>query len=565
MSLVEYLDVLRRRWIIPVLLTAAGLAIAWATAPDPPDPQEQQVPRASSYRASHILLVDRASSASVDLPLLVFLADVGEIPQRVSERLGTGDSPAVLADRVQVQRNDDVKALTVSASGQDPAEVERLANTYAEEIVAYAAEQNEQQRQQSIDQARSVVTAQRERLGQIDAELATLPPGTEAELLEAEREALLSALSQQMGRLEQLTAQPPTGAGLATLQPATAVPAGTGSPLSGFEPPGSGPGRLATGGIIGLLLGLGLAMVIEQVDPRIRTSAQAERATGLPVIVAVPRTGRLRRSHLAAVDRPGSDQAQTYARLRVATARVPRWILGPPAPAVSHNGQAAAVVHAHGLQEVTRPVTVIAVTSAGQGENRTVTAANLAACYALDGRTVIAIGDGWDSKAVARSLHPTPQEEPTGDGSADSTLPQTAITGLHLAWLGNVRTGHPGWPAEVVAEARRRCDVVVIDTGPLLASADAALLASEADAVVLTEQAGRTTGATAWQAREYLAQLQVPVLGVVVHGVRRPRVRAGRDLPVATGSRPPTPPGKQAAPAEARPPGAQAERSSDGQ
>lgn len=541
MTLVDYLEVFRRRWRLVVAVTAAAVALAWLTAPTPPEPGVPTQPRASSYRAAHTLLVDRElvssseASPSADLPLLAFLAQVGEIPRRVAGRLDTDVPPAVLAARVQVESNDEVGALTVTATGTDPDETEKLADTYAEEIIRYAGEEAAARRRAALERSREAARAQRERLRELDKQLDGVASGSiQAQLLTTERDALLAALGEQLQRVEQLSADPSAASALYTLEGATAVPAGSTGPLAGFEPPTSRSGRLLTGGLVGLLLGLGLSLLVEHVDTRIHTRREAEWALGFSVVAEIPRRGWLSgRRNPVVTDRQDTPEAEAYARLRMATRRVPRWVLRPPSPTAGADGQLGKT-GSGAARQVGGTVRTILVTSPSQGEGKTSTTANLGACFARAGeRTIVVDADspspqlarvlpgpgkprGTDPSAAGRS--PAPAADPGRPGRP--AVQPTDIPGLEVAsWSGTAGAlGRASRVADVVRWARRRADVVVIDAGPLLSSTDSLALLPEVDAVVVLIRAGKTTEESARLAREYLAQLQAPVLGVALFG-----------------------------------------------
>jgi hypothetical protein len=70
----------------------------------------------------------------------------------------------------------------------------------------------------------------------------------------------------------------------------------------------------------------------------------------------------------------------------------------------------------------------------------------------------------------------------------------------------------------LVADARRRADVVLIDSSPLLATSDALDVLQYADAALVTCRVGRTKYGEATRARRILQRADVPLLGVVLTG-----------------------------------------------
>ena len=69
---------------------------------------------------------------------------------------------------------------------------------------------------------------------------------------------------------------------------------------------------------------------------------------------------------------------------------------------------------------------------------------------------------------------------------------------------------------DIIESARDLADVVIIDTAPLLATDDAAVLMPMVDTVVIVCKSGLTRSESATRARELLARLQAPVAGVAL-------------------------------------------------
>jgi capsular exopolysaccharide synthesis family protein len=71
---------------------------------------------------------------------------------------------------------------------------------------------------------------------------------------------------------------------------------------------------------------------------------------------------------------------------------------------------------------------------------------------------------------------------------------------------------------EAIEEARREADIVLIDTPPLLTSAEVTHLFPMVDAVVVVARAKKTTQELAERAGELLKRLRAPVAGVALNG-----------------------------------------------
>jgi capsular exopolysaccharide synthesis family protein len=111
-----------------------------------------------------------------------------------------------------------------------------------------------------------------------------------------------------------------------------------------------------------------------------------------------------------------------------------------------------------------------------------------------------------------------------GEAPVSAAVVPSGIDGLSLMTCGP----RPDNPAElltqprfeqVLAELRGQFDFVIMDTPPLLAVTDPAVVVSRMDAVFLVVRLSRNGRPAAERAREILRTLRANVLGVVVNGV----------------------------------------------
>ena len=175
------------------------------------------------------------------------------------------------------------------------------------------------------------------------------------------------------------------------------------------------------------------------------------------------------------------------------------------------------------------------VTSAGQGEGKSTTAANLAHTFGqLDRRVVLVDADlrrpqlhrlsGLRNTRGLSSLLVNPKADTA------ATLRPTALRNVSLLAAG----ASPPNAAELLASARMRevlddlanlADVVIVDSPPVLGVSDPVVLAATGGAVVLIAQAGVTRPGALLQARDALLKTDAVLLGAVINAAR-PRVTA---------------------------------------
>lgn len=106
-------------------------------------------------------------------------------------------------------------------------------------------------------------------------------------------------------------------------------------------------------------------------------------------------------------------------------------------------------------------------------------------------------------------------------GDLASLVRPTSVPGVRLVTSG-LAAGHPGVllaaAGDLIDMARDLCDVILIDTSPLLTANDTTDLLAYADTVLLVARYGRTLPENAHRMHELVTRLQVPVHGVCLTG-----------------------------------------------
>ncbi|MDB5349042.1 MAG: wzc [Planctomycetota bacterium] len=171
------------------------------------------------------------------------------------------------------------------------------------------------------------------------------------------------------------------------------------------------------------------------------------------------------------------------------------------------------------------------ITSAVGGEGKTTLAAQLASRCARSGATTLLIDGDLRRPALVDLL-----EVPEGPGLVDvlneEIAPQDAMVvidragGFHLLPAGTTGTDpsklfYGEKLGQFLARCRETFDVVIIDAPPVLPVPDALILARHADGVVLATRQDTSRFPLFDRAQKLLAGAGIPLLGVVVNGVRQ--------------------------------------------
>jgi capsular exopolysaccharide synthesis family protein len=265
------------------------------------------------------------------------------------------------------------------------------------------------------------------------------------------------------------------------------------------------------GALLGLALGVALAVWLERRDRRIRDPRQIEEALGSPIVGRIPRSRALRKTG------PGV------------------WPL-PPA-----EEEAFSILRAnldHLLQ--TRKARSMLVTSAAPGDGKTTVAWNFARTEAIAGARVLLIeadmrhpvlavclgvnGAPGLSEVLAQQaeLHSVIRSTSLADAGGDGAAPGT----VDVLFAGQ----RPPNPAELMGsermqgllkEASEGYDLVVVDTPPTLVVADSMPMLDLVGGVLVVSRVGLSTWDAMVALRRQLQNHQANPLGVVVNSDAR--------------------------------------------
>lgn len=256
------------------------------------------------------------------------------------------------------------------------------------------------------------------------------------------------------------------------------------------------PRNIAIGMGLGVLLGVGLAVVRDMLDNTVTSPETIEQVAGVSLVGAIPMDKERRKQPAIAFDRDNTAIAEAFRKLRT-------------------NLQFLAVDN---------PPRVIVVTSSMPHEGKSTTAINVALALAEAEHRVVLIDGDMRRPTLAKYLDLVGtvgfSTVLSGGASLDDALQKTRFPGLTVLTSGAI----PPNPSEllgsqsarrVLSELRSQFDYVILDSTPLLAVTDAAILAAGADGVLIMTRHGQTKRDQLAHAVDNLQSVGAPLLGAV--------------------------------------------------
>lgn len=178
------------------------------------------------------------------------------------------------------------------------------------------------------------------------------------------------------------------------------------------------------------------------------------------------------------------------------------------------------------------PIRSLMVTSSGPGEGKSTTVSNLAVVFAQQGKKVLLI----DSDLRRPTLHFTfgftntigLTNALTRQIHLNESIRKTDVENLYFMPSGPI----PPNPAELlgsaamdqlIADLYEMFDLILFDVPPVLAVADAQVMANQVDAAILVVSSGMTNKEAAIKAKEILEQTKSKLLGAVLNNKEEDR------------------------------------------
>jgi non-specific protein-tyrosine kinase len=505
-------------WLI-ALLAIAGGAIGYV--------RSNRQPR--TYLASATMLISESRTINEYANILASerlaqtysqLMVQGPVLEGVIAELGLEEmlTSSQLKGKVTVAVVEETQLLTVSVEDEDPVRAAQIANTIGE---VFARINQEFQTQRYAD-SKTTLSAQ---LAQMDSQIqetndklgelaenyqeVTMPDGSIQTVLTFEQQRERDRLESNLALYQQIYAnllQSFESVRLAEIQSTSTI-----NLVEPASPPG-GPIRpnvqqdTLLAAMTGLMIGLGLVFLIEALDDTVKGPGDVTRHLGLPVLGFVARMDDSAAGPITIAE-PRSPISEAFRSLRT-------------------NIQYASV---------DRPLKNIAVTSPSPKDGKSTIATNLAIVMSQSGKKVAILDADMRRPSQHKRLQLTNRMGLSDLFVQDTValngaLRETKVPGMALLTSG----GLPPNPSEllgsekmteVLRQVHQQADVVIVDTPPVMAVTDAAVLAPKMDGVIIVIRPGTTKLGHTKQTVEQLRRSGASILGVVLNEVEHNRSR----------------------------------------
>ena len=497
LDLHDYVRVLRRRWKLVVLVVAGfvGVALLVSYVQTPVYSAHAQV-FLESAAGENVFSGAARSDPGRTLLNELRLIEGADVRRLVQEKL-----KATLPVRATAVPKTDFIDVTVESS--DPKRAAVMADAYAEAYVTF-------RKQVKVDALDRTSEELREKLNDLDALNRTIDqnitdlqaqgaPATDTRYasLSIQRNGNVASQNSLRDTLQKSEIARNLATGEALITERASVPS---SPI---KPKPILNAMVAV--VVGLLVGVGLAFLLEYLNESVETKEELERVLKtVPVLGTIPMVDGWKtrdETRLVSKEAPRSSAAEAYRTLRTAIQFV-------------------------GLNQ---PMRILQVTSPEAGEGKTTTLANLGVALATAGERVVIVccdlrrprvheffglsnAIGFTSvllgqRPVWAALQSVPGV-PRLKVLASGPLPPNPSELLSSERTANVL-------AALLAEA----DIVLVDSPPVLPVADALVLFRRVDATLLVFSARTTTRKQAATALAMVQQVNGPLIGAVLNGV----------------------------------------------
>lgn len=279
--------------------------------------------------------------------------------------------------------------------------------------------------------------------------------------------------------------------------------------------------NMVLGVFVGLGLGIGITFFREYMDTSVRRVEDIE-ALGFTVIGAIPSIEPVSFSDsLEMATRGRRNRKHLRSRLRLVTHLKPKSPVSESYRTLRTNIQ---------FSESQQKIRSILVTSAGPGEGKSTTAANLAIAMSQQGTRTILIDTDLRRPVLHRIFELNRNlgvsNVLAGKNTLDEVIQKSTVQNMDILTCGIL----PPNPAEMLGSKQmeklvrtlgERYDFCIFDSPPLIAVTDAAVLAKGMDGVLVVVKSGRTHREALSHGIDLLENVRARIMGILLNDVSR--------------------------------------------
>jgi len=261
--------------------------------------------------------------------------------------------------------------------------------------------------------------------------------------------------------------------------------------------------NLMIGALLGLIFGLGLAILIEYLDDSVKDADSIQVHLGLPLLGAIPLMDRKSVPLIASTESKPQKKLHYYLR-------------------EAYN----VLAHNIKLGSLDEKVHSLMVTSSIPGEGKTYIAANLAINLAQSGKNVLLVDTDYPRPDVYKIFNLDNEigltEVILGEASIEEVLKPSGIDGLWVITTGpkppnSTQLFESNQFKEFIKEAEKLFDFIIFDTAPIFSLNDPVILGAHTDRTIMVAGAGEISRQMLKQAIAALERGNNRLLGVALN------------------------------------------------
>lgn len=518
----KFRAVLRRRWALLAVTTLLGLVAGAMSAVFASNQTEAE----TVYTASETIVANSGSGANPLIAQDTLKVTRGEVPVRAAAILGEPERAGALASTIEASFDSESSSISIASNDVDKAVAQRRTRAFVQAFLEVTNAKLQADSRRQLEQQQADLLSTQQQLAQFDATYpqfstpgGVLPSDLATQQLSEQRSQLTAGIQELTQQVKDAELQLSRTAPYESLGPEEPRPAASGL----VSVPTSLPVRAALMGLLGLLLGAGVAVVIERVSRRIDTREELVEVVDLPILAEVGFLKEAKRTHDSdGVLKLEGVWSEPYRRVRSAIQFV------QATQGTSDGGLNGSPAHGSGHAPPSGRPQVFLVTSTAPGEGKSTTAALTGEALAETGEPTVVIGGDFRRPEIDR-LMGVPRQPSLLDmaqmsldrPTIDDVVHQSRFPSLYVAPAGKGTrevSGSIEAAKQVAREAAARGATVVFDSSPLQAANDTIDLLPVVDYVILVVRSGRSTEASLREVVETLQRMDAKILGVVLIG-----------------------------------------------